>query len=59
MRAALCSYAGMLAVAKCGGPQIKFEPGRPDASVVDAEMRLPAPDEPLPHTVSIPALRRA
>lgn len=45
-------YAGMLGVAKCGGPQIQFQPGRVDASVADGPFRLPAADEPLPHTVS-------
>lgn len=44
-------YAGMLAVAKCGGPHIEFYPGRTDSAVFDAAERLPAPTEPLHHTV--------
>jgi hypothetical protein len=43
----------MLAVAKCGGPHIEFHPGRPDSAVFDAPERLPAPTEPLHHTVSL------
>lgn len=45
-------YAGMLAVAKCGGPHIEFMPGRPDSPGFDAPERLPAPTEPLHHTIS-------
>lgn len=45
-------YAGMLAVAKCNGPQIQFQPGRVDEAVADGANRLPAPTEPLTHTVS-------
>jgi hypothetical protein len=41
----------MLAVAKCGGPQIEFQPGRVDSLVADAPMRLPNPVAPLAHTV--------
>jgi hypothetical protein len=44
----------MLAVAKCGGPQIEFQPGRVDAEVPDAPMRLPNPVAPLAHTVGWP-----
>lgn len=46
-------YAGMLAVAKCGGPHTEFQPGRVDTPVFDAAERLPAPTEPLFHTVSV------
>lgn len=42
----------MLAVAKCGGPHIEFQPGRTDSAVFDPNARLPAPTEPLFHTVS-------
>ena len=42
----------MLAVAKCGGPHIEFQPGRLDAPAFDPPGRLPAPTEPLHHTVS-------
>ena len=47
-----CSYAGFLAVAKCGGPHVEFQPGRTDSAGFDANARLPAPTEPLFHTVS-------
>jgi hypothetical protein len=47
-----CSYAGFLAVAKCGGPHVEFQPGRTDSAAFDANARLPAPTEPLFHTVS-------
>lgn len=47
-----CRYAGMLSIVKCGGPQIEFQPGRPDATVADAPARLPAAIEPLIHTIS-------
>jgi hypothetical protein len=43
----------MLAVAKCGGPHIEFHPGRTDSAVFDAPERLPAPTEPLHHTVGV------
>lgn len=45
-------HAGMLAVAKCGGPHIEFQPGRIDSPTFDAPERLPAPTEPLHHTIS-------
>lgn len=48
----------MLAVAKCGGPQIEFHPGRTDSATFDGDARLPAPTEPLHHTVSFAALAR-
>jgi hypothetical protein len=48
----VCRYAGMLAVAKCGGPHIEFQPGRTDSAVFDPDARLPAPTEPLHHSVS-------
>jgi len=43
----------MIAVAKCDGPHIEFHPGRVDSARFDAPERLPAPTEPLHHTVSI------
>lgn len=37
----------MLAVAKCNGPQIEFQPGRADAAEADGAHRLPEPTETL------------
>lgn len=45
-------YAGMLAVAKCGGPHIEFQPGRLDVALADGPERLPSPVEPLSHSVA-------
>lgn len=48
----IIQYAGMMALARCGGPHVEFQPGRPDANAADAAARLPAPTEPLSHSIS-------
>lgn len=42
----------MLAVAKCGGPQTEFQPGRKDVTSADPPHRLPDPTETVHQNVS-------
>lgn len=49
----------MLAVAKCGGPQVEFQPGRIDSTTFDAPKRLPDPNEELASNVSCQTQQRS